>query len=132
MSVINNNSSQTRRTSESIFLPGESTSPVRLDVLRVLGLRPFIVQNCSLEIQNLNANSGAEILRSSLQTRPDEDGATIVGHNCNEICCLHILVEDLQYRVKTRISLMTSIEEPQDQIQPPVSEVPIWKIRRRH
>lgn len=65
-SVINKSNSQTRRTSERIFFPGELSRPVRLDVLRVLGLRPFMLQKgyCSLSLstleckwQKLNAES---------------------------------------------------------------------------
>lgn len=42
--VINIISSQTRRTSDNIFLPVESARLARLEVLRVLGLRPFILK----------------------------------------------------------------------------------------
>lgn len=68
---MNINNSQTRRTSESIFLPGESRSPVRLDALRVLGLRLFIVLLKSKSLRK----------QRSL-TRPHEETTTIAGYNC--------------------------------------------------
>lgn len=71
VSVMNINNSQTRRTSESIFLPGESRSPVRLDALRVLGLRLFIVLLKSKSLRK----------QRSL-TRPHEETTTIAGYNC--------------------------------------------------
>lgn len=54
-SVMNKSNSQTRRTSERIFFPGETSRPVRLDVLRVLGLRPFMLKRgcCSLSLSTL-------------------------------------------------------------------------------
>lgn len=71
VSVMNINNSQTRRTSESIFLPGESRSPVRLDALRVLGLRLFIVL---LKSKSLRKHRSL--------TRPHEETTTIAGYNC--------------------------------------------------
>lgn len=117
-SVINNNSSQTSRTSESIFLPGESTSPVRLEVLRVLGLRPFILHNCDW-LEN----------SKPICKHRSSNAAALHDHNCFEICYLHILVDDLQYHMKCRISLVTSMQVPQDHIELPWPRFPIWKIR---
>lgn len=117
-SVINNNSSQTSRTSESIFLPGESTSPVRLEVLRVLGLRPFILHNCDW-LEN----------SKPICKHRSWNAAALHDRNCFEICYLHILVDDLQYHMKSRISLVTSMQVPQDHIELPWPRLPIWKIR---
>lgn len=117
-SVINNNSSQTSRTSESIFLPGESTSPVRLEVLRVLGLRPFILHNCDW-LEN----------SKPICKHRSSNAAALHDHNCFEICYLHILVDDLQYHMKCRISLVTSMQVPQDHIELPWPRFLIWKIR---
>lgn len=116
-SVINNNSSQTSRTSESIFLPGESTSPVRLEVLRVLGLRPFILHNCDW-LEN----------SKPICKHRSSNAAALHDHNCFEICYLHILVDDLQYHMKCRISLVTSMQVPQDHIELPWPRFLIWKI----
>lgn len=82
--VINSISSQTRRTSDNIFLPVESTRLARLEVLRVLGLRPFILKTF-VQLAAVNDEEQTET-RQTARTRRSSDRGDVQPTTSSFLC----------------------------------------------